>query len=236
MNVTSGPTSQRPFASWDPNGCYWRTSQATFHWASDQFSEIWPNWGSMRNGECSLRPASAPPTSVSDSSVLPTPDASVANDGQSPESFLARQAKLKARGYNANGMGTPLAMAVKLLPTTTARDADSGANATAGRSPEGLARSQNHSGTTLTDAVRLLPTPIAHDAKTPSRQGFEYSLTEVLTYLPTPTTSDAKGPSPNHGRTLSEALDPTRPGKVPSTSRRSNAGGTSSDEEPLHLW
>lgn len=202
---TSGRTSPPSFATLDPSGSSWRTSQVIFPWDSGTFSEIWPKWGSMRSGVCSLRPASAPPISESASSLLPTPDAAASNDGETPASFLARQERVKAKGYNANGMGTPLAMEVKLLPTVTAMDANSAANATSGRQ----AGSRHHSGTTLTDVVKLLPTP---------------------------TTSDAKGPSPSHDRTLAEALDTTRPGRVPGISPPSTAGPGSSDEEPLHLW
>lgn len=58
----------------------------------------------------------------------PTPDASVMQDGEGPETFLARREALKAKGVNGNGMGTPLAMAVQLegWPTPGAADWKSG--------------------------------------------------------------------------------------------------------------
>ena len=49
--------------------------------------------------------------------LLPTPSASVANDGEGPETWLARREDVKARGINGNGMGMPLTIAVQLLPT-----------------------------------------------------------------------------------------------------------------------
>jgi hypothetical protein len=52
----------------------------------------------------------------------PTPDAAVSNEGEDPETFLARQERIKATGINGNGMGTPLAMAAKMWPTPAARD------------------------------------------------------------------------------------------------------------------
>ncbi len=57
----------------------------------------------------------------------PTPDAQVINDGEEPETFLARKEKEKEKGINGNGMGTPLAMAAKMFqasarPTPTSRD------------------------------------------------------------------------------------------------------------------
>lgn len=43
----------------------------------------------------------------------PTPDASVAQDGERPETWLARRKRLKQTANNGNGCGTPLAMAVQ---------------------------------------------------------------------------------------------------------------------------
>lgn len=54
--------------------------------------------------------------------MLPTPNASVAQDGETPETWLARREKIKAKGINGNGMGTPLTIAVQPLPTPRARD------------------------------------------------------------------------------------------------------------------
>lgn len=54
--------------------------------------------------------------------LLPTPAAGNFNDGESVESWQARKARELAKGRNGNGIGTPLAMAVKLLPTPTTED------------------------------------------------------------------------------------------------------------------
>lgn len=56
--------------------------------------------------------------------LWPTPDASVAQDGESPETWLARREILREAKKNGNGCGTPLAMAVQPysrpdLPTET---------------------------------------------------------------------------------------------------------------------
>lgn len=61
--------------------------------------------------------------------LLPTPDASVANYGEEPETFLARQAELKEEHGNGNGVGTPLTIAVKLLPTPTSASYEQGGTA-----------------------------------------------------------------------------------------------------------
>jgi hypothetical protein len=44
------------FARWDPGSCSWKTRQCSLLEGLDGFSETWPRWGTMRSGECSLRP------------------------------------------------------------------------------------------------------------------------------------------------------------------------------------
>ncbi len=46
--------------------------------------------------------------------LLPTP-AVVMNDGEQPETWLARRERVKAKGINGNGMGMPLPIALLLL-------------------------------------------------------------------------------------------------------------------------
>ena len=58
--------------------------------------------------------------------MWPTPDAFVSNDGEQPETFRARKEAVKAKGLNGNGMGTPLAMAVKMWPSPVASEARQG--------------------------------------------------------------------------------------------------------------
>jgi hypothetical protein len=54
--------------------------------------------------------------------MLPTPSACVANDGERPETWLARREQVKLTAKNGNGMGMPLTIAAQLLPTPTAND------------------------------------------------------------------------------------------------------------------
>ncbi|MFF3998598.1 DNA cytosine methyltransferase [Streptomyces cyaneofuscatus] len=58
--------------------------------------------------------------------LLPTPAAGNFNDGEAVESWLARRERNRAKGVNGNGMGTPLAIAVQLLPTPKASDGPNG--------------------------------------------------------------------------------------------------------------
>lgn len=67
---------------------------------------------------------------------LPTPASSNPNDGEDPAGWLQRQARHRARGINGNGMGMPLSIAVRLLPTPRASDTGtSGRRAGAGFRP-----------------------------------------------------------------------------------------------------
>lgn len=69
--------------------------------------------------------------------LLPTPAAGNFNDGEDVDGWLARREAIKAKGINGNGMGTPLAIAVKTLPTPTARlGTPRGAQADRYRNPE----------------------------------------------------------------------------------------------------
>ena len=54
--------------------------------------------------------------------LLPTPSASNPNDGEDLENWKNRREAVKAKGVNGNGFGMPLSIAVRLLPTPTARD------------------------------------------------------------------------------------------------------------------
>lgn len=68
-----GPSSPVSFAFFDPDTSYWKTSQATFLLGLDQFSETWPDSGTMRNGCVFERQTSALPTCESESSSWLTP-------------------------------------------------------------------------------------------------------------------------------------------------------------------
>ena len=54
--------------------------------------------------------------------LLPTPVGGAFNDTESVESWLARRDRQKRLGRNGNGIGTPLAIAIRLLPTPMASD------------------------------------------------------------------------------------------------------------------
>lgn len=107
--------------------------------------------------------------------MWPTPNASLVQDGEEPETWLARREVLRAKGINGNGAGMPLTIAAKMLPTPRHEGFDAGAHQ---GKPDSL-----HA------YVKMLPTPRGQSATGPSdtdtRQGGMDLQTAVL--LPTPT-------------------------------------------------
>jgi hypothetical protein len=152
----SGNTSRTSFATWDPSGLCWRTCQGSLlEEELPEFSGRWPSSGSMRNGAVCERQTLAPRTSATGGSVWPTADASVAQDGESPETWLARRDRLKETKNNGNGCGTPLAMAAAMWPTAQAHDA------TTGKTPEQVAamRARGHGVSNLNEVSANWQTP-----------------------------------------------------------------------------
>jgi hypothetical protein len=47
-----GKKWQGSFAKYDQSSCSWKTHQCSFIEELTEFSQTWPTWGSMRNGEC----------------------------------------------------------------------------------------------------------------------------------------------------------------------------------------
>ncbi len=143
-----------------------------------------------------------------DVDLLPTPNAGGFNDGESVESWLARRDRMKERHDNGNGMGTPLNMAVKMLPTPRAG---------ADRASRGALTKDGHwSAPSLAQAVELaqgrlpreyeswdevqgwhgkvFPTPRSsdgpHGGPNQTGDGLQPAVRELL---PTPVVTDARG-------------------------------------------
>nr|WP_295441192.1 hypothetical protein [uncultured Thiodictyon sp.] len=57
---------------YDPAMRLWKTRQCSLFEGSEWFSETWPRWGSMRDGECWERPMSERPTYARGFGLLPT--------------------------------------------------------------------------------------------------------------------------------------------------------------------
>jgi hypothetical protein len=88
----------------------------------------WPTPRAVDNGQIETnrrdpRNKTTAPTLSEAVRMWPTPNASVANLGEKPNTWLARAARLKAKHRNGNGAGMPLSIAVQLWPTPQAHDA-----------------------------------------------------------------------------------------------------------------
>lgn len=123
--AASGANSREWFASYDRDSSSWRTSQACLFAGWDAFSETWPRSGMTLSGFAYERPTSGPRIDDSESLSWPTPDASVSNE-EDLATWDARRQAMKAKGYNGNGCGTPLAQAVQMWPTPQAYQAPDG--------------------------------------------------------------------------------------------------------------
>jgi hypothetical protein len=76
-----GLSSHGSLAKYNPDLCSWKTRQFSLLGGLEEFSETWPRWGSMRNGECWERPTLELPTSASEHGLWPTPTAMNATGG-----------------------------------------------------------------------------------------------------------------------------------------------------------
>jgi hypothetical protein len=142
--------------------------------------------------------------------LLPTPSAGVHNDGEDLASWEARRRRLLAKGYNGNGQGTPLAVAVTaMLPTPAARERKGPGTGLPGRvRADGRVRGPGDMTLGLAVAgMSLLPTPTVHDRQGPrsaagvaaratTSGGPPRLLSETVAneLLPTPQVHDKQGP------------------------------------------
>ncbi len=69
------------FVKYDPDTSSWRTRQCSLVEGLDVFSETWPRWGMMRNGECLERITLERPTSGIGFGLWPTPRVGMARGG-----------------------------------------------------------------------------------------------------------------------------------------------------------
>lgn len=168
------------FARYSPSESKWKTAQCSLLGDSDEFSETWPRWGSMRNGESFLRPIPALPISANESGFWQTP--------------VADDAIERTKG-KWNSRGEPkLNAEVKLWPTPTKSDGTGGPG-----------HSGRDGGLNLRTAVAMYPTPCAIDSgsgrinKSLSNGAAERPTLAMMArknLWPTPCASASKGSSP----------------------------------------
>jgi hypothetical protein len=144
-----GRTWPESFARWDRDTSSWRTPQCSLFADLDAYSETWPRWGMMRDGECWELSMPVPRTEENESGLWPTPNCP--NGGRS----VAHVTDWRGRTAYHNGKKVQVGLeaAVKLWPTPTV----CGNYNRAGITPK--------AGDGLATAVRQWPTPTAQDAK-----------------------------------------------------------------------
>jgi len=204
--VASGHTSPTLLASFDRHTCSWRTSPRCGSGASPVYSGTWPRWGMTRNGRAFALATSerrtagrgssswrgSPPRSAA-CSLLPTPAAGNFNEGEALESWRARRNQQKARHRNGNGFGTPLAIAIRLLPTPDTGVSPRGHGHRGGRRGNG-----HQSGQRLDALVKALPPASQRKVTRPARQRTRAGSARPA-LLPTPQAHDAA-----KGKTVSQ--------------------------------
>lgn len=127
----------------------------TKHWSSPRASD-------GKNGGPNQRGSKGDLMLPSMAAQWPTPSASVANDGESPETWHARAAKLKLKHGNGNGAGLLLTVASVQWPTPNAHD---------GRRPGADLTSTQ--GMNLSRDAATWPTPAQRDYRSPNSQSLE---------------------------------------------------------------
>ncbi len=97
---------QESFAKYDRNSSLWKTPQCSLLGGLEEFSETWPKWGMMQDGECLALTIRVPHTNGTGYGYWPTPDTCAGGTG--PSQAKRNQPRLQD--------------AVKMWATPTKRD------------------------------------------------------------------------------------------------------------------
>ncbi len=219
----SGLSSPESFAKFDRASRSWRTPQCSLLEGLDEYSETWPRWGMMRDGECSAQSMPVHLTAGYESGYglnWPTPTAS------SSENAVGRGKIIGKRVLRPTGQhfAISLASAVKAWPTPRAID---GRSATNNTTDGALQRSQATGFANLAESVqinnrKLWPTPQAQDSKQngPRPKSAAVMLGQAVMFpdaiaererdtIPTPCSTDWKG-SMKDGQRRGQLTDPAQ--------------------------
>lgn len=203
MSETCGQPPGASSSSRAPGSYSSKMSAACSHrGGASGYGETFADWATRLRRDYSrrLRSARAMSGNVSSSSRWPTPDASVANDGEMPEAFLARRERVRLRRLNGNGMGTPLAMASKLWFTPSVPNG--GRRLPEEVSPTGVTVDGRKRQVGLENQTRLWPTPTSRDhrsihASPATVERNARPLSEMVGQWPTPRAGDGEKGGPN---------------------------------------
>jgi hypothetical protein len=131
--VECGEKWRGSFTKYDPDSSLWRTHQCSLLGDLEPFSETWPQWGLMRNGECWEQTTLAQTIKGTESGSeqnWPTPNAWDGKRGPRSEE------NLKNKKHQINLItAVKQAEREKLLPTPNARDWKDGKTAGNRKSP-----------------------------------------------------------------------------------------------------
>lgn len=146
----SGQKWQGSFAKYNPDSRSWKTAQRSLLADSDEFSETWPRWGTMRNGECWEQTTLAHHTIASESGYWATPTTMDKLPPKSPEA-LEREAVVARPGRSkpANLRDQVSNMQSWPTPTVSGNYNKKGSSKTSGNG--------------LATEVNMFPTPQASD-------------------------------------------------------------------------
>lgn len=210
-------------AKFDPATSSWKTAQFSLLGDLDEFSQTWPRWGLMRNGECWERPTLAPRTSASVSGLWATPAASDSSRGGTITDNMTGQSLVQMvntpkywptplasdgakGGPNQRGAKGDLRLpsAVVQWPTPQARDYRSGDAPDSQRAQRKMAAGWSPN---LNDVV-LWPTPTVcgnnNRKGVTAKSGDGLATAAKQRTYPTATATMHKGWSPNHNRADSD--------------------------------
>lgn len=137
----------------------------------------------------------SPTATTRDSGMWPTPNAQVSQDGDGAETWLARREKLKDKGYNGNGAGTPLTIAAQLWPTPRSSPNEN-------RNTKPAPSHGTTHGRTLAGDAALWATPTTRDWK---------DGTDPSSAVPTNSLLGRQAPRSGIGGNASSPIDPNSP-------------------------
>ena len=157
--VDYGSKWRESLTKYDPQECEWKTHQCLLLGGLESFSETWPKWGIMRNGECWGLTMSAHLIDESESGLWRTPDT-----GAGGTSNLLKQGKK----HRENGQKIQVRLADQvaskhLWPTPTCQEIEH-PNAEITKTGRRKSKTSNSSHSlNLADTVRNWPTPTTQD-------------------------------------------------------------------------
>lgn len=168
LKADCGNNLPASFTTWDRDTSLWRTHQCSLAGGWEPFSETWPRWGMMRNGECSelltpsgIKELRAWITSAIESGSLQRMETPTTQDycDRQPSWNVVMTKTGRARHLNSAGVQSQerLSQQIKRVPTPLASNSHG-----AGLHGDGGMNLQTF---VMLSASELAPTPTAQDAK-----------------------------------------------------------------------